>query len=1066
MNTITLLEHVIANPQNVQRLSTRRTMTFLKPKSSLSFNIVMLRKFIEIFQTEDKKRDAADRCITSKIPGGISSPDYDTVLNFLKKHCDGANSTALAQLVLSTAIEFIRQNPGSLWHEFMMLRQLRETLKFKGSADYETQIDSREQEVIQNILRMHHLLEQEKPNFPQILRFITDQEISLEAKKAALIALSCHQISAASIEGGRFNSRAHDRKNFRALLNVSNIDNIDAGTSQSLNSISLATMPPGILPPGRIQTFGEGSSFMIAQPKNLGAHWESFFADLENADSLVSLMTKIVKTNYSNKSHKTDDSSLVDWFDTVKEYCQAHSEHSEEFSIAHKNYADLYHVLLTHKILPKDAPLPIAAEALDEDEIEAASQALLSSSAQESGAKRKKSNSLHFSSTSRTKTAGQLGAIAEESDEEDRSPAKKSKGSNRSFLSASHLTHSGQATLDSLAHHDAANEDDDVSQLSANDVDDSDDDMLPSQSQFAMNIIMLIKNYYAQDKSEIDKFTIAREIVNSVLTWQGSAPCAVPASRAVNMLKTSLTELTITLDKIYNPLYNIFYTVVVSASAAEIQSKATLQYYHDASAALILMNEWTLSGKLVAHTYSTEVKDSAGNLPIQNLIHRTSKQFGKEIIGEALRKQPFLWWDLLYKTINADVLQDERFQKEALCVLLLTEILRKSPEDLSIEERGLVVYAIRACVRNDFKSPFYNAMFVLAATYNGTRLAEVAIVQLSSEELSGRMAQLCTHFFEHIRLQPEDEAYVDTLSDQQKVIYNNMQAFLDLYNVQSGHVEIEDFDPETMSVNSCLTGQSKKTGFSLSSSYTFRSTDSRKSSSSHYSRGSAFSQQVMAKGAAVFWTQLFTSTKPLDKATVKFILKGFYAASLIDALDKELIVDLLRRAFDWLHALPLTRVQAASHWATKFSSTQSARIECVASENWKGLMRYLAIQGNEKTFVEYCAYQVEVEKLNTYEIDFMIENIKILHADCFMEKLWTEVLAVIGERLDARLSALEKSKKLTSSQVEPYQKMLFNQDGTMIDFPLKSKSVVERVNALLAKATPEAASNSVLGKRK
>ena len=174
----------------------------------------------------------------------------------------------------------------------------------------------------------------------------------------------------------------------------------------------------------------------------------------------------------------------------------------------------------------------------------------------------------------------------------------------------------------------------------------------------------------------------------------------------------------------------------------------------------------------------------------------------------------------------------------------------------------------------------------------------------------------------------------------------------------------------------------------------------------------------------------------------------------------------MRRAFDWLHALPLTRVQAASHWATKFSSTQSARIECVASENWKGLMRYLAIQGNEKTFVEYCAYQVEVEKLNTYEIDFMIENIKILHADCFMEKLWTEVLAVIGERLDARLSALEKSKKLTSSQVEPYQKMLFNQDGTMIDFPLKSKSVVERVNALLAKATPEAASNSVLGKRK
>ena len=479
----------------------------------------------------------------------------------------------------------------------------------------------------------------------------------------------------------------------------------------------------------------------------------------------------------------------------------------------------------------------------------------------------------------------------------------------------------------------------------------------------------------------------------------------------------------------------------------------------------------------MAHTAFLGTVDRSNELPIQHIMYRFSKKAGVEITGEALKKQPY-YWSAYYQNLDDTNFQSERYQKEAWCVLLIIEILRKNSEDLLIEERGLVVEAINAALKEDCSTPVYNAMFFLAATYNGSPgEEEPPIISLDAELIEHRMVQLCTHLFAHIQLKHEDDAYMETLTDQQKIICQNIENFLTLYQLRSGQVDIENFDHETMSVSSKLTGASRQSRVSRLSAYTFRTSGSRNST---YSRGNSFADRVIEAGASAYWAHLFQSQKPLDKKELKFILKGYVATGGVEQLKHGLADAVLRRAFDCLHALPSTKAYASSSWASTFS--KSAQVVDVASDNWKGLMPYLVMKGNEVIFVAYCAYHVECQKqegyvLKTYEIDFMMDNIKILYfyPNCYMQPLWNDTMGLIGKTLDAKLSALKQKKNLTTKDVERYEKMLKKEDGDMIVFMLESASgenplVIERVNELIEKATPQASASSgsrgLLGMRK
>jgi hypothetical protein len=171
MMTINLLQEIIAKPLKVARYSTRFTirswsaglginLKFSQLKKTYPFSLEMFQSFVEAFKTVQGEHLS----VKKEIPDAttVEFSDYESSLViFLKKHCDGARSIELTKAVLAAAIEFINQHPGSLLHEFMILHQLRETLKFAGSADYAQRMLEREYVILQRILSIHYLLDDE-----------------------------------------------------------------------------------------------------------------------------------------------------------------------------------------------------------------------------------------------------------------------------------------------------------------------------------------------------------------------------------------------------------------------------------------------------------------------------------------------------------------------------------------------------------------------------------------------------------------------------------------------------------------------------------------------------------------------------------------------------------------------------------------------------------------------------------------------------------------------------------------------------------------------------------------
>ncbi|MBP9725883.1 MAG: hypothetical protein KBD83_00250 [Gammaproteobacteria bacterium] len=371
MLTIDLLQEVIAKPLKVARYSTqfmRRRLGIGELKNTYPFSPEMFQGFVEAFKTVQGEHPS----VTERIPDTtIKSSDYESSLVvFLKKHCDGTQTIKLTKAVLAAAIAFINHHPGSPLHEFMMLHQLTETLKFAGSADYEQRMLAREHAVLQQILSIHYCLDDQcNPEMPRVDRIqqalsLMSQErsVSLDQRKLALLMLESYHISSVSYASGRFDVNAHEAKNFRFILELSTIQATNELAAHATASSTRPAVNSALSRHEKIQTvtvaLGENVE-IISQPKTLGPLWEAFFEKLFNASrgkDPVTTMTEVVMGNFLINSSKFIK-PLQAWFAAFDQY---YAEMNSE-DIISRNYCKLYDFMKENGQLPADAREPVRA---------------------------------------------------------------------------------------------------------------------------------------------------------------------------------------------------------------------------------------------------------------------------------------------------------------------------------------------------------------------------------------------------------------------------------------------------------------------------------------------------------------------------------------------------------------------------------------------------------------------------------------------------------------------------------------------------------------------------------
>ena len=373
MMTIDLLQEIITNPLKVARYSTqfmRRRLGFGELKNTYPFSPEMFQGFVEAFKTVQREHPS----VTERIPDTtVKLSDYESSLVvFLKKHCDGTQAIKLTKAVLAAAIAFINHHPGSLLHEFMMLHQLRETLKFAGAADYEQKILAREHAVLQQILSIHDCLDDQcNPEIPRVdriqqaLRLISqDERVSLDHRKLALLMLESYHISSASYASGRFDAAAHESKNFRFILELSTIQAINELAAHATAPSARPAVNSALSRHEKIQTvtvaLGDNVE-IISQPKTLGPLWEAFFEKLfisSRGKDPATIMTEVVMGNFLI-NQRAFTKPLQAWF---AEFDQYYAGMNGE-DIISQNYYNLYGFMNNQGQLPEGAREPVRAVA-------------------------------------------------------------------------------------------------------------------------------------------------------------------------------------------------------------------------------------------------------------------------------------------------------------------------------------------------------------------------------------------------------------------------------------------------------------------------------------------------------------------------------------------------------------------------------------------------------------------------------------------------------------------------------------------------------------------------------
>lgn len=485
---------------------------------------------------------------------------------------------------------------------------------------------------------------------------------------------------------------------------------------------------------------------------------------------------------------------------------------------------------------------------------------------------------------------------------------------------------------------------------------------------FSDRTIASIKAYYTRDISKVkERFFILLDLINSTLLWVKNAKSAglvISVLNTADALQKMCNQITISLDEAYPHLYTIFYSVIFSTRLQETKFIDIKHFAYDAAVISKQLRQMVKENRLPAHTHMVRQENNLkmlthrdeSNVPYYDK-HYLTDNIRKEWLSSAiniLEKLPNFWSRFYvhgYDEQNSAILE-VRCQIEAICAAVLADILNKNPKTLIIEEQCLVMLALSGYFWGETHSPFDNAVRLLAITDPDIK-TEISLVgsELAEAQEVAVFQKLCTHLRYLFN-------YDDALLTLQQHLFDKAM-WQTIQNIMPDSYRSERIDYFDPSVFLNKSGISRK---SLTLSQ-MREKGKNKRNTLNYMRFN------------MVWSALHALTRPFKMREVEFILKSFEKVYQNTDFNKAHSVELLNRAFDWLHNQP-----SAQHGFSVFGGPK----EEVPSEDWKNVMKFL--ETNKKLpllFARYCVYQVDKRAagyhLKSYEIKYMMIYLKQLY---------------------------------------------------------------------------------------
>lgn len=664
------------------------------------------------------------------------------------------------------------------------------------------------------------------------------------------------------------------------------------------------------------------------------------------------------------------------------------------------------------------------------------------------------------------------------------------------------VTGSRDANMASLAYYHEGDDEsvyDDNSSVAESYIADQDDvyedEFLPSQSGFANKFLHNMRSYYSGMTEDI-KVQAIHHLINDTLAMNDNITklgARVNAPKALAALRKYQETAGVAFDVVYRNLCIVLQAIVFLKCSNKVKD-STISFCLDASATLIQLRQQALSSSgLPAYSEMLEQRYDNGLSIIECLLYRQKRP------DIELYRSPFIWgkW---YNATEENI--ETQYTLEFLGTNLLVGILQKAPGTLTIHEQGLVVMAVMNYERRnrvgdkETKTPFYNIMRSLAVSYQHITFgqSESAVAILSDDIARENAVTFCRELYQ--RAVPLMRDNLDDLTEQERVIYDMIQTEIASLKPQ------KNVSSDTWETESMASQQSKRSTSSRGSR------SSQSSTASRYSRSKSgrenLSKDIFDVGFIAVWNSMCQSEAPLDKTSVKCILKNFTLARQRPELNATEAYVLLNRAFNWLSLLPSTTREISIKGTSSFyGKRKKLHFEDIASSNWNTLTSGMYYDNAEEVIAKFCIYLMRNEERRSYELRFLMkglgyllsyqsqlaQELKNLEAelcsdfprdDAESQKATKELeiheveeglnfIAELWEKSLAESEEKARKGKLEEADVELYREILSEGGASLMAIPsIKpgETSYTERVSDLLEKVKPETANRKMFGTRK
>lgn len=1002
---IDFLTQMAKAPKDIRRYSTSAWAIFYVTKEELLFPSYMLQDFIAIVSKKD--RFNSRQCINSSVDQNAT---HRSLRFFLRAHCHKTDPVLLAGLILNAAIEFIQKHPGSIFHLFMMLRQLRNTFKFGESTDYNSRLIALEQKALKQVLYLQNLLEPSNDfsqNVQQAINVISDDtKITLAQRKIALLTLACHHISADSMDGCQLNVMFYNRKNFQLVLTLSELQTFspdvcpisDLSLRQRDEShLSMLSQDPNL---DTMKLSLDGSTeYTVVQHKQLYPYWVNFLCKL-NADysnenfDFLDIMTRalmdfcesnpsdIAKENLKiwcslvNASASPLDSVRIQLFPEVEETVQEEKPPVEEEE--QKQETQVQQEQEQAKQEQEEPEQEVQQE-------QAAKESLSSASEMPKAINPRRENSPVQSGFAPSTL---LSPIVEE-DVHQRSPSPSA----------------------SAINHDDQDEDDNDASVN-NFVNPFADSILfiAKSSGFANQFIENIRACYSQgdNVTQTSKQEALEQLIKNTLDLAKRAidcQLIVLAKDEIQFLRSAHVA-TIHLKATYPYLWMTLESIVCAKwvkkkGMSTEQKNDALSCYQDAGATLILLRHHLYNHPFEAHeSILTEKSTMFSHSLLDMLVYREEPRVAysdreKGTAQNELAKKPELWQKYYNTRVHPteETLRKRRYLESGCAHLLANIIKKQSDTHLSLEESALVLFACQsymniqrlpAVSQVGNESPFYHGLRLLVATDAGFHEQPLALWHFSDNQNQIRAEQLVIKLLNAASLL---QVETKSLTPQQAVLYKKAFKILHAmvgssYVADDGEADNDELNSVSDAMTSSHVGETVRRR--IGSHYTV-SNSSR--SGSQFSGSSNASQQLLAKQVSNQIIEQFFCSNDIaisfGDREAKLVLKSFvsfYRKEVPESHQNSLSA--INKVFDYLFSLfsLLLRRDSKKRFQVKVTET-----EFISAENrsWMNLIGYVESackQGQCELFALYCLHASRQEDpLLTHEIECIMRNMKYLY---------------------------------------------------------------------------------------